>query len=221
MATYRFLLSEDTISPGGWAQFVTGGANRMLFCIQGSVGLGDLGALATHEAICTSGTTSINTGHDGAMLWRWEIFQEDEEIEDDVAGLTSRIIAEAEVELDELCEYVFRCSTLGLPPEGELSEHHVLGPSFSAILEGNVTLNREGHLRHMSSADAWFDDGQVPVKFNVEDEDGEHAVIIQTQLLALPLHGQPGTRFIESDDEDTGKISGGFYKINVDDIILV
>ena len=218
MATYRFILSEDTISPGGWAQFVTGGANRMLFCIQGSVGLGDLGTLGTHEAICTRGNTNINTGHDGALLWRWELFHNDEEIEDEVAGLTSRIIGEAEIELDELTEYVFRCESLGLPPEDEISEHLVLGPTFSAILEGNITLNREGHLRHMSAADAWFDDGTSPIKFSVEDEDP--AIIMQGQLLAAPLLGQEGTRFVATDKLENAQLNR-YHKINIDEIILV
>ncbi len=217
MATYRFLLSEDTISPGGWAQYMTGGANRLLFCLQGSVGLGELGSLDTHEAICTSGNTSVSTGHDGAMLWRWELFHKEEEIADDVAGLTSRVVAEAELELEELSEYVFRCENIGMPAEDSLSEHLVLGPTFSAVLQGEIKLNRAGHLSRIEAGDCWFDDGTEAVKFNVEDE--EPAVVVKGQILAAPLHGEAGTRFVDGstvDEDDTKR----FHKVTVDQIIL-
>ncbi len=232
MAKYRFILSEDNLSSGGWAEFSTGGASRLLFCLQGSIGLGDMGMLSTHEAIVMQGTSRISTGHDGAILWRWELINNDEEIEDDVAGLTSKIISEVELELDEMQEYIFRCQTLGLPAGDNMGEHQVLGPTFSAILEGNITLNRQGHLRHMNAMEAWFDDGKDAVKFSVEDEDTA-AIIIKVQLLPLKLQNKSGISFIDgqdndiADDDQINRNDDGdglmrrFNKINSNNIILI
>ncbi len=231
MTKYRFILSEDNLSAGGWAEFSTGGASRLLFCLQGSIGLGDFGMLSTHQAIVMQGTSRINTGHDGAILWRWELLPLDQEIEDDVAGLTSKLISEVELELDDMQEYIFRCQTLGLPAGDHIAEHNVLGPTFSAILEGNITLNRQGHLRHLGAMETWFDDGKDAVKFNVEEEDA--AIIIKAQLLPLELKNKPGISFVNSQDNDIidndeiSRNDGGdgltrrFNKINSNNIILI
>ena len=218
MASYRFLLSEDRISPGGWAQILTGGANRVMFCLQGSVGLGDGRSIAVHDGALAMGNTHLQTGHDGAILWRWELVHGDEEITEEIAGVTSRVLCEAELELDEGEDYVMRLESIGLPPEDSLPEHKLMGPAIAALMQGELLVRHGMQSSKIGPVEAWFDNAESATSLEVKDE--EPTAFIRCLLLPAVQHGEPAMRYLASlpDDAEEAK---RFHKTYVDDVVIV
>ena len=174
LASYRFTLSEDRISPGGYAEYLTPGANRILFCLHGSAGLGDNEALTVEEAAILPGRGRVDCGHDGALFLRWEITAAENQPEDEGVGFASRILFEKYLVLDENAVWALRLETVEVPPQVRLSPLPAPAAGIQLVLEGNVKLVSAGggtSGRILEPGQAWFDGDDIiqPVEATGEE----------------------------------------------------
>lgn len=217
MTAFRLSLFEDSYSPGAWADYLTGGANRLIFCIQGSLGLGEMGALARQEAAVCHGMTNVTTGHDGAVLWRWELCLADDEDEVDGAGVTSRLLGSAHVDLSEGRDYLFRCESLGLPPGDSLPAHRLTGPALNMCMQGEFIVQSGDIERRYTQFDSWFDDGRDLVTIEAHDE--QPTMLVRGMLLSPVQVGERASVGLADNGPEDGK--SRFEKIHAEGVIAV
>ncbi|RED49832.1 hypothetical protein [Aestuariispira insulae] len=183
MSTYRFTLHEDSISPGGWMHILTGGANRALICLMGSAGLEAQEPLFKEQATCATGASMVTTGHDGALILRWELALAEDEEEIESAGVTSRILSSVEIDLEEGEDYIFRVESLGLPPKDWIADQEQVGDAINACLQGKFLLiSGDTEETEQKQAEAWFEaDG---AKFSLKANEEEPSLLVRAVVIA-------------------------------------
>lgn len=183
MSTYRFTLHEDSISPGGWMHILTGGANRALICLMGSAGLEGQEPLFKEQATFATGASMVTTGHDGALILRWELAMAEDEEEIESAGVTSRILSTVEIDLEEDQDYLFRVESLGLPPKDWIADQEQVGDALNACLQGKfLVVGEDAEETEHKQAEAWFEaDG---AKFSLKASDEEPSLLVRGVLIA-------------------------------------
>lgn len=217
MTAFRLSLFEDSYSPGAWAEYLTGGSNRLIFCIQGSVGLGETGSIDRHEAAVCQGLTNVTTGHDGAVLWRWELCLAEDEDEVEGAGVTSRLLGSAQLDLEEGRDYLFRCESLGLPPGDSLPPHRLTGPALNLCIQGELDTKIGDTSRRYTQFDAWFDDGRDLVSIDAHEE--QPSVMLRGMLLSPMQAGERASVGLADNGPENGK--NRFEKIHAESVIAI
>lgn len=218
MILLRFALYEDRISPGGSVELLTPGASRLFFCLQGSAGLGDGQFVSVHEAALTHGNTYITTGHDGALLWRWELYEDDQQPEMDPMGITSRLINEQTIGFEEGEDVLFRCESLGMPPADEIEQMRLFGPSIHVCMQGGFQTLHGTNVAQMKPQTAWFINGGET--FDIEAHNKEPSMLVRAVVLPPMLQGE--TSQIVSEEQQKPKDGKKrFEKIHVEGIVAL
>lgn len=218
MLLLRFALYEDRISPGGAVEIMTPGSSRMIFCLQGSVGLGDGRSIGLHEADIAHGNTYISTGHEGALLWRWELFEDDQTPELDPMGITSRLVNEQTIGFEEGDDILFRCESLGMPPADEIEQMRLFGPAISVCMQGGFQTLHGTEVNQMKPQSAWFiNGGEV---FDIEAHAKEPSMLVRAIVLPPMLAGE--TSQIVTEEQQAPKDGKKrFEKIHAEGIVAL
>ena len=169
--SYRFILCEDRISPGGEVDYLTAGANRLLFCLDGSAGTGTDTPLTTGNAIMAPGITRLVTGYDGALIWRWELVPEDVFDETEGMGLTTHVLHECELDMNPDQIYAFILEGIVLASESEYPEHELPGPAIACLFAGEITRSANNKQYKVQAGKPWQEDeGYLYGYANAEEE---------------------------------------------------
>lgn len=203
MAAYRFSLHEDRLAPGGWAELATPAANRVLYSVDGNVGvgagsLGDIRPLERDEAALAPGLTRVETGHTGAILLRWELVPADGPDEIEEAGLTSGLLTEQTVDLPEDGEMLMRLDAVALPAGTDDPTHILPGPSLRVLADGEVTVEMGERSTPHRPGGAWYQaKGEEAA---VRGADTAPALILRAALLPTSLKGESAIFYAEAPD---------------------
>ncbi|MTI10881.1 MULTISPECIES: hypothetical protein [Curvivirga] len=218
MLLLRFALYEDRISPGGAVEYLTPGSSRLLFCLQGSAGLGDGRSISVQEAALAHGNTYVNTGHDGALLWRWELFEDDQEPEMDPMGVTSRLVNEQTVGFEEGEDILFRCESLGMPPADEIEQMRLFGPAIHVCMAGGFQTLHGTDVAQMKPQGAWFINGGET--FDLEAHNKEPSMLLRAVILPPVLAGET-SQIIPEDQIKPKDGKKRFEKIHTEGIVAL
>lgn len=205
MTAYRFSLHEDRIAPGGWMEIATPAANRALYCVEGSVGVGggslpDLIPMERDEALLSRGMARVETGHTGALVLRWELSPADEAEELEEAGVTSGLLMESTVELPEGEERLLRLDAVALEAGAEDPTHIIPGPSLRVLANGAVTVRLAERETPHRPGGAWFvKEGE---EASVAADDTHPALTFRTAILPMSLKGESALFYAEKGDGD-------------------
>lgn len=187
MATYRFTLNEDRISPGGYLEALTPGANRVIYCHTGSVGLGGGLFMIEEEARVLPGRMRVETGHEGAVLWRFELVNESTPEEVEGVGAASKTLHEMRVELapDEAADrYLFCCDARNIPQGGGEDGYRPPGTAISALFSGKVRIVVGNVHREVRDGEAWGETDDADLSLRVPATDGAAKVV---RVAILPI----------------------------------
>ncbi len=218
MLLLRFALYEDRISPGGSMEIMTPGSSRLIFCLQGSVGLGDGRAISIHQAELSHGNTYINTGHDGALLWRWELFEDDQQPELDPMGVTSRLINEQTIGFEEGEDILFRCESLGMPPADEIEQMRLFGPSIAVCMQGGFQTLHGTDVNQMKPQSGWFINGGEA--FDIEAHAKEPSMLVRAVVLPTVLAGET-SQIVSEEQQAPSDGKKRFEKIHAEGIVAL
>lgn len=205
MASYRFSLHEDRIAPGGWVEIATPAANRVIYCVEGSLGvgggsLGDLDPVARDEAALAMGLTRMETGHDGALVLRWELAPADQPEEVEEAGCTTGLLMERTIDLPEEEERLMRLDAVALEAGAEDPAHIIPGPSLRVLASGAVSVALGQRTTPHRPGGAWFvKEGEEAV---VTAEDTEPALTFRVAILPTSLKGESALFYAEKGGGD-------------------
>lgn len=219
MEPYRFTLFEDRFGPGGAVEYLTPGANRVLYCVEGSVGLGShLGegfALNRQQASGAPGRARVETGIGGALLMRWELTPA--EIDDEVegSGVTAREMLAGELYLPSGDGAVMRLESISLPPGGGAPYESHPGPSIRVLTEGAMDIVENEGRRRIGPGDAWFDIGGGPSVGHIPD-DKQPLSFLRLILLPEDYAGRDSIRLLVEATNGEAPLD---YEILLDEVI--
>jgi quercetin dioxygenase-like cupin family protein len=205
LAAYRFSLHEDRIAPGGWVEIATPAANRILYCVEGSLGvgggsLGDLVPLERDEARLAIGLTRLETGHTGALVLRWELTPAEQQEELEEAGVTSGLLMERTIELPEEEERLMRLDAVALTPGASDPSHIIPGPSLRVLANGAVSVALGDQTTPHRPGGAWFvKEGE---EASVSADDTAPALTFRAAILPTSLKGESAIFYAEKGEGD-------------------
>ena len=154
------------------------------------VASGGASRLGPNEAWFGQDAATVEAGHEGATVLRWELT----DWEPEGAKLASR------VELDPWAEYVVRCDRVDLP-RGATSYRHVHpGPGIRCVLAGSLTVEEVGGATTYGPFDAWFEGAEQPVTATASGP--VDTAFVRVLLLPGEWRGRRAIRFLDPADEE-------------------
>lgn len=196
------------------------GANRAIYVAEGMASITTDGAAATVSA--NSGwfgtaPVSLKAGSEGAVVLRYELHRMPQPDHGMAmgAGVTSRVLMDAELDLDDAERYLMRCDKVELPPGGIAYTHVHQGGGIRCLLVGRFNVKVHGETRTMGPYEAWFEAGPDPVyAWAPEDSPGHFSRVM---ILPRRLKGQSSIRYVDPADGDKPKRQK--YTVFVDEFI--
>ena len=173
-------LYEDVLAPEEARPLQA--ASRVVY-----VASGDASSIGPNEAWFGDAGVTLQAGHRGATVLRWELT----DWEPEGAKLAARI------GLDPWGEYLMRCDRVDFPPGGVAYRHTHPGPGIRCLLAGTLRIEGpDGAERTLVPLDAWFEGAEYPVVATASDA----AATAFVRVLLLPPEWR-GKRTITSLDE--------------------
>ncbi|MQA05755.1 MAG: hypothetical protein GEV07_24580 [Streptosporangiales bacterium] len=170
MTLRTFVLLEDTLPRAAHPVYLPGG-RRALYVRTGSVGVGDeTGSqfLWAGSALVQQGEATLQPGEDDAVVWRWELADDDSYGPEHFAlrsapQTTTEVKLVTTVDLDDRYTWLMRCDTVAFPPGGAALTHLHQGPGIRITLDGEITIETEGTRSVYRAGEAWAEKGVLPV----------------------------------------------------------
>lgn len=189
-------LFEDVL-PGGKHVRLTTALPRALYVTAGQVGIDG------RERDCDDGTVTlqapvIETGAQGACLWRWEIAK--------VADIVEPIAAPPRLKLqagifdhDVSESHLLRLDSVAFPPGGCAYLHTHQGPGTRCLIEGRIRIDTDGHSSSFGPGGAWFEAGPEPVFAQADAK--QPTRFIRAMVLPRQLLGKSSIRYVNEADQ--------------------
>lgn len=110
----------------------------------------------------------------------------------------------AEVELDPGTRWLARCDRVDFPPGGVAYRHVHPGPGIRRMLEGALTVERDGDARTYRAGEAWFEGAGDPVRATAWEKGP--AAFVRLLLLPAEWAGRRTIRYLDPADEERPKL---------------
>lgn len=208
---YSDTLAAKTAMPGGLPA-----GNRVLYVRDGSATLRSAGqamTLAPNSAWCARASCEVLAGASGAQILRWELGSQ--EMVPAAEGLQSRLLNESEIDLGAADGYLLRCDRVDFPAGGIAYTHTHQGPGIRCLLEGQLTVEAEGHAMAIVPGGAWFESGTAPVLATAWNESATG--FVRVMVLPRSLKGKSSIRYVNPEDQQKPKPQQ--YQVFVDEFI--
>ena len=196
-------------------------ANRVLYVMEGMANISAADSAATlspNSACFNANQISATSGADGARILRYELVNQatpKSEITD--TGLTSSLLLEASINLEEGDGYLMRCDRVDLPPGGIAYTHTHQGPGTRCLLQGGFIVETKGHTTQIAPGEAWFESGPDPVLARAPDD--KPGYFSRVMILPRSLKGKSSLSYVNPEDADKPKLQR--YTIFIDEFITV
>jgi hypothetical protein len=108
------------------------------------------------------------------------------------------------IELDPAVEWVVRCDRVDFPPGGVAFRHVHPGPGIRRLLQGELTIDRNGEARTYRAGEAWLEERDDPVLATASAS--EETAFVRVLLLPAEWAGKRTIRYVDPADEDKPKL---------------
>ena len=217
MPCYSLRLFRDYFGAGAKTEEMIPGSNRVIYAKLGSAGIQSnkiSASLSSNAAFFTPEPLRIYSSSQGAQLLRYELVKTGETtncLTND--GETTKLIHDAEIELDAGENYLMRCDRVDLPAGGITHQ----GPGTRYLLQGGFNVETNGNVFYLSPGEAWFEAGPEPVlAYAPPDRVGQ---FLRVMILPRELKGKSSITYVKP--EDTTKPKKQSYTIFVDKFITI
>lgn len=214
MAQFAMRLFTDRLAAGAELA-LDGGASRVLYVAEGSVGVaaGESVACLAPNSAWHGAAASLRAGAAGARVLRYELAAGDgaqsgatgEGVE------TSRTLGTT-VSLDSASAYLIRCDRVEFPPGGVAYTHTHQGPGIRCLQLGRIRIETASTVHHYAPGEAWFETGPDPV-FAAGSET-EATAFVRVMVLPRDYLGRSSIRYVRPEDQDKPKRQS--YQIYID-----
>lgn len=206
MSSPTLRLFEDQLPPQCPQVFLPA-APRAIYVRAGGVTVDDAtgGRWLGEDAaeVTTSEVALTATGP--TTLWRWELAARGAEARLPSAPTTSsRMILEAELDLDDRFGWLMRCDRVDFPPGGVALTHVHQGPGIRICRHGEITIETLGASKAHGPGEAWFELGHAPVLAPTTEK--EETAFVRCFLLPRLLKGKSSIRYVRPEDAAAPKV---------------
>jgi quercetin dioxygenase-like cupin family protein len=216
MSTRTLRLYSDTFAAKSALPEGLPAGSRVLYVRDGSATLRSAGqamTLAPNSAWCARESCEVHAGASGAQILRWELGGRNMVLAGE--GLRSQLLNESELDLGAPEGYLLRCDRVDFPPGGIAYTHTHQGPGIRCLLEGQLTVEVEGHSMVVLPGGAWFESGTAPVLATAWNESATG--FVRVMVLPRSLKGRSSIRYVNPEDQQKPKPQQ--YQVFVDEFI--
>lgn len=199
-------LFEDQL-PAGCPQVFLPSAPRALYVREGGLSVDDAtGGRWLGEDTADVTTTEISlTVTDATKLWRWELGVGNTSPDlPSAPSAKSRMILEAQLDLDDRYGWLMRCDRVDFPPGGVALTHVHQGPGIRICRHGEITIETLGASKSHGPGEAWFELGHAPVLAPTTDK--ESTAFLRCFLLPRAVKGKSSIRYVRPEDALAPKV---------------
>ncbi len=220
-ARHFLRLTEDRIKTDvGYARPLPA-LNRVLYILKGhltvKIGGKDLRTSENHARF-SSGAVEAAAGPNGATVLRYELVTPGAPKFDGGADISSTMILETPIALEQSEPYLMRCDRVDFAPRGIAPLHRHKGGGIRCLIAGGLEVRVGDHAEKYKPGQAWFESGREQV-YAVASPDGPTA-FIRVSVFPRAILGQPSLIF--ADPADMGRSKGNYaLTFFVDDPIEV
>ncbi len=222
MTAYTLCLFEDRLGARATLDAPLPMLNRVLYVSEGiaSASIYDASATLSENSAWYSGKeVSVAAGTNGARILRYELVRNDR-VKDGLASgdrVSSKLLLQAEMELEPGDGYLMRCDRVDLPPGGIAYTHTHQGGGIRCLLKGGFIVETEGHKTEIAPGEAWFEAGPSPVLAYAPDDRVGH--FSRVMILPRSLLGKSSLSYVNPEDADKPKLQS--YTVFIDRIIEI
>ena len=224
MAQFSLRLYDDRLGVKVTLAQPLSAANRVLYVREGMASMSAASASATlsaNSAWFSAAETMVTSGNDGARLLRYELVEastpQSKIAATDDSKITSNLLLEALVDLEQGGDYLMRCDRVDLPPGGIAYTHTHQGPGTRCLLQGGFTVETKGHRTEIAPGEAWFERGPDPVLAWAPDD--RPGYFSRVMILPRALKGKSSLTYVNPEDADKPKLQR--YTIFIDEFITL
>ena len=195
--------------------------NRVLYVTEGMASVSDANSAATlsaNSAWFSANQTNVTSGADGARILRYELTGAGlpkSDISND--RITTNLLLEASINLEEADGYLMRCDRVDLPPGGIAYTHTHQGPGTRCLLQGGFIVETQGHTTNVAPGEAWFESGPDPVLARAPDD--RPGYFSRVMILPRAFKGKSSLSYVNPEDADKPKLQR--YTIFIDEFITI
>jgi quercetin dioxygenase-like cupin family protein len=101
-------------------------------------------------------------------------------------------------------DWVVRCDRVDFPPGGVAYRHVHPGPGIRRMLQGELTIDRDGARRTYRAGESWLEEADDPVLATASET--EHTAFVRVLVLPAEWAGRRTIRYLDPADEDRPKL---------------
>jgi hypothetical protein len=201
-------LSEDFLTDRGEVSFQA--LPRMFFMVRGAAMFGTR-SLGPGEAWYSEDAVTVRATESGATIWRWELSMGAPAPWRNGPGVITREKLSVPLENLPQGDLLWRGDSVAFPPGGVAHLHRHQGPGIRCVIEGELTVDTNGHAQSHKVGRAWFEAGPDPVFAQAGDRPTR---FIRVMILPRSLIGKSSIQYVN--EEDKTKPKAQQYRVFVD-----
>ncbi len=218
---YELCLYQDELAPQAALPLPLPAADaspaiRVLYVIHGGlrVRAGKFsGALGANSAFHTADAAQISAGHLTTWVLRWQLTPAGTpDALATGAGVVSKKLLTAALQLDPAAEYLLRCDRVDFPPGGEALTHIHRGGGIRCLLAGAIDIHTNHTVHRYLPLEPWFEAGPDPVY--AKTAPAVDSAFARVMILPRDCLGKSSITYVKPDD--INKPKNQKYQIFVD-----
>ncbi len=207
MEQYQLSLYKDEAAPQSALELPAGHVIRAIYVIHGGLrvrGSGFNGVLGGNSAFHAAPDAQLSAGHPVTWTLRWELTRAG--TPDAVAtgaGITSKKLLTAPMQLDTAKEYLLRCDRVDFPPDGEALTHTHKGGGIRCLLAGGIDIHTNNAVHRYAPLEPWYEAGPEPVYAKAAPTMASG--FARVTILPRELLGKSSITYVKPEDIDKPK----------------
>jgi hypothetical protein len=204
---YQLSLYKDEAAPQAVVQLPAGNVIRAIYVIHGGLRVrsgGFSGVLGGNSAFHAAADAQLSAGHLVTWVLRWELTRAG--APDAVAagaGVTSKKLLTAAMQLDASKDYLLRCDRVDFPPDGEALTHTHKGGGIRCLLAGGIDIHTNNTVHRYAPLEPWYEAGPEPVYAKAAPTMASG--FARVMILPRELLGKSSITYVKAEDVDKPK----------------
>ena len=204
---YELSLYKDEAAPQAAIHLPAANALRAVYVIHGGLRVcaGNFsGVLGGNSAFHTPGDMHLSAGHLVTWTLRWELARAGTpDAAATGAGVTSKKLLTAPMQLDLSKDYLLRCDRVDFPPGGEALTHIHKGGGIRCLLMGGIDIHTNNTVHRYVPLEPWYEAGPDPVYAKAAPTMASG--FARVMILPRELLGKSSITYVKTEDIDKPK----------------
>ncbi len=208
---YQLTIYKDELAPQSILELPSRNAAVAIYVIHGGLRVRSgkfNGTLGGNSGFHTTEETQLAAGHLTTWLLRWELIRDGEpDALANRAGVVSKKLLTAPMQLDPHQDYLLRCDRVEFPPDGEALTHTHKGGGIRCLLAGGIDIHtridNQSTVHRYAPLEPWYEAGPEPVYAKAAP--AMVSAFARVMILPRELLGKSSITYVKPEDIDKPK----------------